>query len=221
PEEPQDPPCTITSCDAGYFLDTDNCECKKIIRCPEGFTLDINGNCIKKVDDDCKNSLPETDITNRLTINPGDIVNLKGPFYFPSINDIPQRLVKVSQGGSTSATLVSGSIVIQHGNYIEVPSLSYTAVTSLAGTIYGIGGFSGKDCPTGATPISPHPSPISPPEESVIVIEALGDTEDPGDSGNPAEQPQEPCMKVCTATQSSITSKITVTKQTGVVMCPC
>ncbi|MBD0726717.1 hypothetical protein B6A10_16220, partial [Flavobacterium sp. L1I52] len=32
---------------------------------------------------------------------------------------------------------------------------------------------------------------------------------------------QEPCMKVCTATQSSITSKITVTKQTGVVMCPC
>ncbi|MBD0726736.1 hypothetical protein B6A10_16330, partial [Flavobacterium sp. L1I52] len=29
PEEPQDPPCTITSCPTGYVLDSENCACVK------------------------------------------------------------------------------------------------------------------------------------------------------------------------------------------------
>ncbi len=121
--------------------------------CPVGFTLKPDCSCVKKVDDDCKESKKSTEVPgNSNTFQKGDVATFNGPFYFSDLNQILKGLTD-NTGTIVRADLVAGYQILEHGNYYEVPSISYK-YNQFSDKFNGgsLGGFQGKDCPGDNTP---------------------------------------------------------------------
>jgi hypothetical protein len=165
--------------------------------CDVGFIQKEDCSCIKKEDDDCKESKMNTDVpSNSNTYQVGDTVTFNGPFYFSDLNGIPKNLF--ASTGSHNADLVAGYQILEHGNYYEIPSISYK-YNQFSDKFNGgtLGGFFGEDCPN----VEPNPGDPNPGDPNF-------DETDYGNSGS-FEEPKDsskadPCKQLKTLTNSDV-----------------
>jgi len=154
PVEVQDPnPGRENEDDTSAGSSTDPLSDTCTTTCDVGFIITKDCACIKKIDEDCKEVKASKEFDALSTLyNPGETISFEGPFYFSSLAEIPKNITK---GTQNAADLISEYNIIEHGNYIEIPSLNYkfNIQASFAGG--SIGGFIGGDCPGDNTPPPP------------------------------------------------------------------
>ncbi|AWG22285.1 hypothetical protein FFWV33_12530 [Flavobacterium faecale] len=153
---------------------------------------------------------------NSLNYQIGDVITFNGPFYFSDLDKVRKNLF--TETGTAAANLVNPEI-LQHGNYYEIKSLSYTwtAVSTKFNGGY-IGGFEGKECPdkTSTTPPG-FPTNTGTDYENTGAFNDIPDDEE--DSQTQGNTPPDDCYQPCT-TSKLTTSKIVVTKGEQ-KMCSC
>ena len=187
-------PCDSGDCtdpfSMAYPCDNDNNSGCKTRICPIGYERS-GCECIKK-SDDCKESMKNTVVPgNSKTFQKGDTITFNGPFYFADLNKIPKNIF--SSTGSNNADVVVGYQVIEHGNYYEVPSLSFK-YNVFSNHFNGgkLGGFTGKNCSDAV------PQPFDP-NFNENDYGNSGSFEEPKDSSK-----ADPCKQLKTLTNSDL-----------------
>ncbi|MBD0726697.1 hypothetical protein B6A10_16115, partial [Flavobacterium sp. L1I52] len=181
--------------------------------CDLGYIQMADCSCIKIIDDDCKERKKSTYVpSNTINYQIGDLITFNGPFYFSDIKDVPKNLY--TKMGTTTANLVNNIEIMQHGNYFEIKSLSYTW-TGISTKFNGgyLGGFKDKVC-SGQTSTTPSEFPINT-ETDYYENTGVFDNIPDDDTGQTQEEnpntPPNDCTQTCTTTKLT-TSKIVSTK---------